>query len=332
MKVTREGKGLVLTTGLVALAALNTGNNLIYMLTALMFTLAFLDIVSGYRNLKKIHGTIQLEEPLYAGATYPVTSEFSNSRRGPAFLVRLAVPETDIATIAPRVDANATVDVTGSVKFKSRGRLSLSKSRLSSGFPFGFFINYRTQKSDQSFLIYPELTDVQDLLRTVVSSTGTGLFHHPGGEDFTDIRSYRFGDPMRHIHWKATARTGNLMVKEFRVGIPPKVTVVLDNSTGSTRQVFEKAVSITASLIETLFQDGYRVRLLTMTTLSGYAHSQEQLRHIMDELALVQQVDTLTQDMEQGPADLLLLVQCRPVSPFARLAPRASGVFHATAL
>lgn len=333
MKLTREGKGLFITGILVAMAALNTGNNLIYLLTALMLSLGLLDVVAGYFNLKKVSGDVAVEEPVYAGSSQTAFYRFFNERKhGPAFMVSLKDAATEMFAIAPRIDPDGIIEVKGAVTFRRRGRIRLSHMKLSSGYPFGFYRNVLKLKNPKSFLVYPELMDVRSLLAGVRSITGSGALPHPAGEDFTDIRPYQQGDPMHDIHWKSTAKTGGLMVKEFRAGISRHVTVALDTSATATSEMLEKGISLAASLVEVLFSEGYPVRLKTMAQVSAPARSREQLYHIMDMLALMQPEEPAPQDFHEEGQEILLLVLCSRESPFRSLVHHATGVFDAVRL
>ncbi len=333
MKLTREGKGLLITGVLVAMAALNTGNNLIYLLTAMMLSLGLLDVVAGYFNLKKLSGDVVVEEPVYAGVSQTAIYRFFNDRKhGSAFLVSLKDAEAGMFAVAPLIDPEGMMEVKEAVTFVRRGRIHLSHMRLSSGYPFGFYRNVVKLKSPKSFLVYPELTDVRGLLAGIQSIAGSGALPHPAGEDFTDIRPYRQGDPMRDVHWKATAKSGGLMVKEFRAGVSRSVTVALDTSASATPEILEKGISLAASLVEVLFSEGHPVRLKTLSQISAPARSREQFYHIMDMLALVQPEELDSQTLNDDGQGILLVVLCSRESPFRSLAQQAAGVFDAIGL
>ena len=330
MKLTREGKGLLVTGVLVAMAALNTGNNLIYLLTALMLSLAFLDLAAGYRNLRRVSAEVLVKEPVYAGVPVPVLYRFFNEHKSrPAFLVRLFASAVGISPVVPRIDPDSFLEVKDTVVFQKRGRTGLSGASLTSAYPFGFYRNASTLKQSGSFLVYPKLRDVRALLAGVRAITGFGALPHPAGEDFTDIRPYRQGDPMRDVHWKATAKYGGLMVKEFRAGISHRVTVLLDNSVAAAPEVLEMGISLAASIVETLFSEGYPVRLKTLASVSPPARSREQLYYIMDMLALLQPEEADSQLLLEDDGGILLVILCSRGSPLKSLARGAAGVFDA---
>lgn len=94
---------------------------------------------------------------------------------------------------------------------------------------------------------------------TVLLRTGQG------GADDVLIREYRHGDDVRRIHWRSTARTGELMVRREERARNPVVTVLLDNRTAAYRddtERFEQAVSAAASLAVHLVADGFDVAVV----------------------------------------------------------------------
>ena len=88
----------------------------------------------------------------------------------------------------------------------------------------------------------------------------------PSGMEFYGMREFRPGDDLRRVVWRATARTGKIMVSEAEQGITDHITLVLDTDRGShTRdgdisETFEQAVSACASLGVRHLAEGYEVR------------------------------------------------------------------------
>lgn len=105
------------------------------------------------------------------------------------------------------------------------------------------------------------------------------------------MREYAIGDEVRYLHWKATARTGRLMVREYADPAQPRFTTVLDTRRAAmSPAVFEEAVEVAASLFYASASAGQHCRLVTSTgadtpTDSGLGAA----RVLLDELALVTQ-------------------------------------------
>ena len=89
----------------------------------------------------------------------------------------------------------------------------------------------------------------------------------PSGMEFYGMREFRRGDDLRRIVWRASARTGTLMVREAEQGITDHLTLVLDTDRGSHSRdgeisnSFEQAVEACASLGVRHLTEGYEVRI-----------------------------------------------------------------------
>jgi len=92
----------------------------------------------------------------------------------------------------------------------------------------------------------------------------------PSGLEFYGMREYVPGDDLRRIVWRASARTGTLMVREAEQGITDKITFILDTNRGShsrdgegLSESFETGVRACASLAARHLREGYEVKMLT---------------------------------------------------------------------
>ncbi|HEX6358165.1 DUF58 domain-containing protein [Actinophytocola sp.] len=127
-----------------------------------------------------------------------------------------------------------------------------------------------------TFWVYPRTHPVRAV------AGGLPLHHHDGEAtessprgslDIREVRAYLPGDEVRHLHWKATARTGQLMIRDYADPHQPRFTVLLDNRTPPAAE-FEEAVELTASLVVAAAGADHRCQLVTpsgvdVTTNSG---------------------------------------------------------------
>jgi uncharacterized protein (DUF58 family) len=112
-----------------------------------------------------------------------------------------------------------------------RGKFRLGPVSVASGDPFGIFYLERRLSGENEILVYPRTTPLPGF---VLPSAEL-----PGGQDVkkrafhvtpnvSTIRGYQPGDSFNRIHWRSTARLGDLMVKEFELDPSAEVYVVLD--------------------------------------------------------------------------------------------------------
>ncbi|MGI5151725.1 DUF58 domain-containing protein [Plantactinospora sp. CA-294935] len=119
---------------------------------------------------------------------------------------------------------------------------------------------------------------------------GTSTDRAPrGSAQLLDVREYVPGDEVRHLHWKATARTGRLMVRDLADPEQPRFTLLLDTRPDAlTAAEFEEAVDLAASLLGAAARAGHHSRLVTSSGLDlctpGGAHSVRRLLDVLCEL------------------------------------------------
>ncbi|MEO3884292.1 DUF58 domain-containing protein [Nonomuraea sp. B5E05] len=112
-----------------------------------------------------------------------------------------------------------------------------------------------------------------------------------GTVGFNGLRDYVVGDDLRHVHWRSTARTGVLMVKELTDVTLPSTVTVLDtrHSAYEGDDEFELAVDIAASVACAVTRDRFPVRLLTGAGELLHAKgSPGEAEEVLDRLALVE--------------------------------------------
>ncbi|GAB3813095.1 hypothetical protein GCM10028799_10300 [Kribbella italica] len=177
-----------------------------------------------------------------------------------------------------------------------RGRIQVGPLTLERSDPLGLARN-RTATGETAVLwVHPK----RHPTRTVVA--GRPRHHHigrtaddslRGSADLRDVRPYVVGDEVRHLHWKASARTGQLMVRDYVDPDQPRLTVLLDTRTEPLPEAtFEEAVEVAASILFAASMAGHRCRLLTSagTDLAAPGGALAS-RQFLDELCMVQQSD-----------------------------------------
>ena len=104
------------------------------------------------------------------------------------------------------------------------------------------------------------------------------------------VREYRAGDPLRLVHWRSTARTGRIVVKEFEAGSQATVAILIDREKGhdvgrGADTSLELMVGHAAYLVETLLRQGVRVLLPQVDDNPNHANAQERAAEAMRALA-----------------------------------------------
>jgi len=296
LELTREGAGFVVLSLAVGVGAINTGNNLLYLILAMCCSFIAVSGVLSEITMKKIRVEISGPPEIYACAPAPLFLRVGNHKaRTPSFSLRLALlPEAGQGGLADReiylfqLPAGGTVDKTLMMTAERRGRIEVSRCQLSTGFPFGFFIKRKILRVNWSATVFPAIHPVS-LPAPRDGLAGGEQRVERYGDEVTALREFRTGDPLRAIHWKSSAKTGALRVKEFSRQGPESFTVQLnlaDPRTGvpAEPEIVERRVSRAASLIYHLIERGDDVRLHAGNYQSGFgqgpAHRATLMRYL----------------------------------------------------
>jgi uncharacterized protein (DUF58 family) len=177
-----------------------------------------------------------------------------------------------------------------------------------SGFPFGFFAKARQFPVNAACICYPEISAQDQLDTSIADIMGTLQRPERGrGIDLHTIRDYVPSDSARHVHWKASAKTGVLKTREFAGEDNPRAVIVFDRygNMGDADQ-FEALVSRAASLAYHLMGNGVGVKFISDTWESPVETSGEALDRILHYLALVE-MSAAAESPRFEPSAVLLL-------------------------
>lgn len=246
--------GVVFTVGTTAVgfAALNTGNNLLYLLLGAM--LGFI-AVSGWLSeqaIKDLRVERRIPRATTVGRDVVLTYHVRNlKRRMPSLAVEIreaGLPEAAFVSHAP---AGGRLSVRSSNGFVRRGVYPLGTVTLSTSFPFGLFRKERDLELPGEIIVWPRHD-----LAVRDPSPGAGLVPRSGPSargalgwrgEYRSLRPYRMGDDPRDIHWKSSARLQKPVVREYERGAAETRWICLDTR-GSEGEAAERAVEIAASL------------------------------------------------------------------------------------
>lgn len=208
---TRAGLGFGLLLATMLAGSLNYQNNAALLLTCMLGASLGGSLLLTWRALHGLTLRSVHADHGFCGARLPLQLAFAEDHRtrpGLSIDVDALVQPCPLAPNASR----ATV----TMPTERRGWTALPRMRLSNTLPFGLFRAWSWITPAQHCLVYPRLL---------------GATHPPdhhddptvrerGGDEFAGLRDYRPGDAIRHIAWKASARHGDLLVREFDRATP----------------------------------------------------------------------------------------------------------------
>jgi uncharacterized protein (DUF58 family) len=287
-RVTREGVVYLAGIFVVALAALNTGNNLLFMTLACLLAGILVSGIISQMVLSGVELRLDLPEHIFAGQPVLALAELVNHKQMlPSFSLRLvgtprsgsrrnARPASpDASTDAksnreaqrageilttpvyfPYLPAQQKIRQAVELVFPHRGIYRQDSIGLQTRFPFGFLEKTRQVESRMQAVAYPSVAPSEEFYEILPLVTGElESFVRGRGHDLYSIREYQTSDSARHVDWKASARTGSLQVREFAREDERRVLLVLDpaipaegKSRESREAIFERGVALCASL------------------------------------------------------------------------------------
>ncbi|HYL63054.1 MAG TPA: DUF58 domain-containing protein [Candidatus Methylomirabilis sp.] len=264
-KVSREGWIYILGIFLVAIAALNTGNNLLFLILACLIAIILMSGILSSITLSGVEMRLELPEHIFAGQPVRGVVEVHNEKETlPSFSLRVeGVREKTSGTAAmletpiyfPFIPKHESAHQSVPMTFPRRGVYRQEAFRIVTRFPFGFLQKARRVDLQSEALVYPSVEPTTDFLEILPSMEGALETHlKGGGQDLHALRDYLPRDSSRHVHWKVSARLGTLMVREFTREEDCRVVLVFDAHmpadlpTKESEARFERAVSMCAAL------------------------------------------------------------------------------------
>lgn len=172
-----------------------------------------------------------------------------------------------------------------------RGVLPIGPLEVRVGDPFGLAAITAVVADVIDLTVFPAVDDVVPPPLTRGDDTHGGASHAdalaPGGEEFYALRPYEVGDDLRRVHWPASARHDELMVRQEQVPWQGRATIVLDVRRHShTGETLERAVSAAASLVVACRRGHHLLRLLGSDGYdSGWGAGEAHVEAILERLA-----------------------------------------------
>jgi len=219
----RPGRVYILPTGVgllfglmafaMLLGSMNYNNNLSFVLTFLLIGVGFVAMHQCQRNLVGLELTFAGTEPVFAGQSMRFRIAITNQSKSARYGIRIYhdKSESDVQDLQPGESKVFILPV----PTLRRGWVQLDRFGIRTLFPFELFRSWAWLHMDLRGLVYPQPSE--DAPQPPPSRVAHGHRQHDarGEEDFAGLRKYHAGDSPRHVAWKAYARSGQLLSKQF---------------------------------------------------------------------------------------------------------------------
>jgi uncharacterized protein (DUF58 family) len=308
----------------VGFAAWNTGNNLLFLVFSLLVSTLYVGWLAARDSLRDLTVSARFPDHIFAAEAAPVIVTLRNTKRVlPSFsiLVEARGPSIDTEDKAKRgrryvkrvlayfsyVPHKAAAEQKVEQLFPRRGHVLIDGFELSTRFPFGFFRRRRRLRArNVDIIVYPKPEVISDKLHLLPMYAGRiPSLRRGAGHDLFSLRDYQAQDDLRHIDWKATARSRRLTVREFTSEDERRITIVLDTrlpraATGELSERFERGVVQAASLIKHFIDERAEVRLVLGNDVGPFGSGTEQLYRCLRRLALVTPQDGFEAEIDSA--------------------------------
>jgi len=271
------------------------------------------DIITGYIFRPKLKITRLTPDRTRAGNAIKVEYRIKNLRSTPTWNLHIdpihqqewLKLEADIASL-DLIKGKSSSKIIAYLQSDKRGEYILKPSFVSSAFPFGITKWSCRNNTSQKINVYPRYETLNSLklpLNTRFQKEGSSLVSNVGESlEFHACRDFRTGDNTKHIHWPTTARSGEIIVREFQEEYLCRIALIIDTYIPRTNKFFtirekkyfpnfEATLSLTAALAHYLAQGDYIVDIFAagpnVYHFKG-GRSLAQLDQILDILASIE--------------------------------------------
>jgi Protein of unknown function DUF58 len=295
---TRLGSRFIMVTLAVGVAAVNSGSNLLYLIVAMMLSMMLISGILSDLVLWSIRVERKVPPEIYAGSPFPLRYKVKNSNRlAPSYALAVSQKnkegERTAGAFVFRLGPGEEGDAQALETIAKRGRWTTSGYEIATRYPFGLFRKAVLVRREESCTVYPRIRPLPAGLSGGLSRSLQGeiQFSRKGqGTDLRSLREYSFPEDARGIHWKASARSGKLLTKEYEAHERQAVAVIIDNlvpanQPDSYAERFEEAVSLAASFIRHIIFDLERPAFLVSRLSGAGSLDDRDYISLMDELA-----------------------------------------------
>lgn len=308
---TREGAVYLMLIAIISVAALNTGNNLLFIILASLLAGILVSGILSQIVLTNLEMEFVLPDHIFA--KQPMISRLTLSNLKwffPSFSVTVSArdlakekkakqpPEKlrrilDQPVYVPYVPRRASVTQHVEITFPRRGRYSEEGFRVSTKFPFGFLRKSRDVPTRREILVLPNVQPTEEFYEILPLISGEVESYFKGrGHDLYAIRDFQEGDTARHVDWKASAKVQQLKVREFTREDDRRVVLIFDTRLPQADEKslakFEKAVNFCACLAWHFYEIDAQLQFVSHGIETPMTGAGEIIYPILENLALVE--------------------------------------------
>jgi len=341
IRITREGWIFILISLAVGLAAIRSGNNLLFLILGMMLGLL---LVSGILSELSLRGLRLDRVPppaLVAARPFLMGISVTNVKgRIASFSIEVEDIQEDRVLDKRcyflKIPAGRTQSTAYRHAFARRGVYRFSGFKVSTKFPFALLRKSRIVALGQEVVVRPYTHPVALPPLEAIGRLGSHSSPRRGrAGDVYGLRELVPGDDLRDIHWRSSARRHRLLVREREAVRSQRVQIVVDHrldlpageSLVAGAEAVEQGITMAASLASALLHAGYHVSLVTLDGALPQDQGGAHLARILETLARLKYADAALALPTVSPAYLSLVV-----GPGGRVTSQGHGARRVQAL
>lgn len=281
VRVNRAGFIFIGITIFLGVAAVNTANNLLYLVVSYMLSFMLFSGVFSLYNIRGLELLLLPPEEVYANSESSFKVLIKNHKRLPSWLIE--IKKESGQCVFPFVGKEAE----GSIKlsFEKRGLYSSLSFEVSSSFPVGLFERFYTVEVPLKLLVFSKPLPCNE--KEFVHSGrekgyASSVSKKRGYEELQGIKEYT-NEPMKLIHWKLSAKVGEFYVKEMTEEVSPPLMLSLDMVEGTLEERISKLTYLVIKFTSQGRPVGLKLTNKKIEPSTGTAHK----RRLLTELALL---------------------------------------------
>lgn len=308
-KLTTEGKVYLGGVALLILAALNTGNNLLFLILAALLAGILISGIASWIVLTGIEMKLDLPEHIFAEQPAVAAVELENEKLSlPSFSLRVTGDEGKAGgqvlrrpVFFPYIPRQQTARQAVELFFPRRGIYRQDAFNIVTKFPFGFLQKSRKVDTSLEVVVYPRVAPTEEFYEVLPLISGEVESYYRGrGHDLYSIRDYLPSDSARFVDWKASAKATELKVREFTREDERRVMLVFDPyihpgkpdeppaKDAAIEEQFERAVTLCACLAWHFHEIDAELQYRTERLATPMAPAGEIIYDVLRDLAFVQ--------------------------------------------
>lgn len=213
---TRFGYVFALMGLVMLLGAMNYSNSMGFALTFLLGALALVGMHHTHANLVGVQLRAGRTQPIFAGEVAHFEIQIGNSAARPRYSIAVSWPRDPLPPVPADLPALGSATLRIAKAATRRGVLPAGVFSVSTEFPLGLFHAWTWAELEMSCLVYPAPAPPGREPPAASGAIGQRPSHAAGQDEFSGLRNYQRGDPMKSVHWKSLPKSPSApMVKQF---------------------------------------------------------------------------------------------------------------------